>query len=93
MVLAMLGFAIEDMFVKKLTVGLPVGQVLILFGLGGMLVFALIVSFWLSLAFLLLSVLVWLFGGQVAARDKRRPQSSGGPGGRAAGAADHAVLP
>ena len=27
MVLAMLGFAIEDMFVKKLTVGLPVGQV------------------------------------------------------------------
>ena len=39
MVLAMLGFAFEDMFVKKLTVNLPVGEVLILFGLAGMLVF------------------------------------------------------
>lgn len=42
MVLAMAGFALEDTFIKKLTVSLPVGQVLILFGLGGMLAFALI---------------------------------------------------
>ncbi|MEX0969225.1 MAG: DMT family transporter [Paracoccaceae bacterium] len=42
MVLAMAGFALEDTFIKKLTVSLPVGEVLILFGLGGMLVFALV---------------------------------------------------
>lgn len=42
MVLAMAGFAIEDMLIKKLTIDLPVGQVLMLFGLGGMLAFALI---------------------------------------------------
>ena len=37
MVLAMLGFAIEDMLLKRVaTAGMPVGQVLILFGGGGL---------------------------------------------------------
>ena len=41
MVLAMLGFAIEDMLLKRVaTAGMPVGQVLILFGGGGCLAFA-----------------------------------------------------
>ncbi|WP_083100740.1 DMT family transporter [Pseudophaeobacter leonis] len=40
MVLAMATFALEDMFIKIVTRELPVGQVLILFGLGGMAVFA-----------------------------------------------------
>ncbi|HEY7309882.1 MAG TPA: ABC transporter ATP-binding protein [Gemmataceae bacterium] len=34
--------------------------------------FALFVSFWLALAFLMIAVLVWLFGGQVAAYFRRR---------------------
>ncbi|MCE8508786.1 DMT family transporter [Ruegeria pomeroyi] len=42
MVAAMGAFALEDMFVKSATVVLPVGQVLILFGLGGMGIFALL---------------------------------------------------
>lgn len=40
MVLAMATFALEDMFIKTVTRELPVGQVLILFGIGGMLIFA-----------------------------------------------------
>lgn len=40
MVAAMIGFAIEDMFLKVATQTLPIGQVMIGFGLGGMLVFA-----------------------------------------------------
>lgn len=41
MVLAMLGFAIEDMLLKRVAgAGMPVGQVLILFGGGGCLLFA-----------------------------------------------------
>ncbi|MEP2715082.1 DMT family transporter [Pseudophaeobacter sp.] len=40
MVLAMVGFALEDMFIKRVAQEMPVGQILILFGLGGMLVFA-----------------------------------------------------
>lgn len=40
MVLAMGLFALEDMFVKRATGALPVGEVLILFGLGGTAVFA-----------------------------------------------------
>lgn len=40
MVLAMATFALEDMWIKIVTRELPVGQVLILFGLGGMAVFA-----------------------------------------------------
>jgi drug/metabolite transporter (DMT)-like permease len=39
MVLAMAGFAFEDMFVKSAARQLPVGEILILFGLGGMLCF------------------------------------------------------
>jgi drug/metabolite transporter (DMT)-like permease len=39
MVLAMAGFAFEDMFVKSAAQQLPVGEILILFGLGGMLCF------------------------------------------------------
>lgn len=39
MVLAMAGFAFEDMFVKSAARHLPVGEILILFGLGGMLCF------------------------------------------------------
>ena len=41
MVLAMAAFALEDAFVKRAAHDLPIGQVLLSFGLGGMLVFAL----------------------------------------------------
>lgn len=40
MTLAMALFALEDMFVKQAARGLPVGEVLMLFGLGGMICFA-----------------------------------------------------
>lgn len=40
MVAAMAGFAIEDMFLKSAAATLPVGEILILFGGAGMLVFA-----------------------------------------------------
>lgn len=42
MIASMAGFAIEDAFVKAVSETLPVGQILILFGLGGALVFALV---------------------------------------------------
>lgn len=42
MVLAMAGFAIEDMFIKQISAALPVGQILLLLGAGGALIFALI---------------------------------------------------
>lgn len=40
MTAAMAGFAIEDMFVKRLTESLPVGQILVLLGVGGAAIFA-----------------------------------------------------
>ncbi|WP_281955880.1 DMT family transporter [Pseudophaeobacter arcticus] len=40
MVLAMAAFALEDMFIKRVAQELPVGQILMLFGLGGMVIFA-----------------------------------------------------
>jgi len=40
MVLAMAGFALEDMFVKRLAAGMPVGQIIALIGLGGAVIFA-----------------------------------------------------
>ncbi|MCX7566083.1 DMT family transporter [Sulfitobacter sp. F26169L] len=43
MVLAMLGFAIEDSFIKLMGDALPVGQILIMLGIGGSVVFAVIV--------------------------------------------------
>lgn len=42
MVLAMAGFSIEDMFIKRLAVNLPVGQILIFLGIGGAIIFAVI---------------------------------------------------
>lgn len=42
MVLAMVGFALEDTFIKLLTADLPVGQILVMIGMGGCLIFALI---------------------------------------------------
>lgn len=39
MIAAMAGFAVEDAFLKASAVTLPIGQILILFGLGGTLVF------------------------------------------------------
>ncbi len=39
MVVAMLGFALEDMFIKSAAHSLPVGQILIIFGLGGTVIF------------------------------------------------------
>jgi len=39
MVLAMAAFALEDMFIKSASQSLPVGQILIIFGLGGMILF------------------------------------------------------
>ena len=43
MVLAMLGFAIEDSFIKKMGNSLPVGQILTMLGAGGSAVFAVVV--------------------------------------------------
>ncbi|SLN13838.1 Riboflavin transporter [Roseovarius gaetbuli] len=40
MVLAMAGFALEDMFIKRLAVNLPVGQIVIFLGIGGAIIFA-----------------------------------------------------
>ncbi|HQC99073.1 MAG TPA: hypothetical protein PK306_25540, partial [Aquabacterium sp.] len=40
MVAAMVAFALEDAFVKAAARHLPIGEVLVLFGLGGMLAFA-----------------------------------------------------
>ncbi len=42
MVLAMASFAVEDVFVKAVSSLLPIGQVLILFGAGGVIVFAIV---------------------------------------------------
>jgi len=42
MVLAMLGFAIEDMCIKQMAGALPVGQILMLLGIGGALIFGII---------------------------------------------------
>lgn len=41
MVLAMAGFALEDMFIKRLSGDLPVGQILMLLGAGGAVIFGL----------------------------------------------------
>lgn len=43
MVMAMLGFAIEDMFIKMLSGAVPVGQILMMLGIGGSLIFAIVV--------------------------------------------------
>ena len=42
MVAAMAGFAVEDMFLKSAAATVPIGQVMIWFGLGGSLIFAVI---------------------------------------------------
>ncbi|MCI2399532.1 DMT family transporter [Aliiroseovarius subalbicans] len=42
MVASMAGFAVEDMLIKLAAIRLPVGQVIVTFGLGGTLVFALL---------------------------------------------------
>lgn len=42
MVASMAGFAVEDMLIKQMAVALPMGQVIVLIGLGGMLNFALL---------------------------------------------------
>ena len=42
MIFAMAAFAVEDMFVKAVARNLPVGEILILFGLGGTLIFILL---------------------------------------------------
>ena len=42
MIVAMLGFAIEDSLIRLCSLTIPFGQVLFLFGLGGALIFALI---------------------------------------------------
>ena len=42
MVLAMLGFAAEDMFIKLMADAVPVGQIIWMLGLGGAMVFALV---------------------------------------------------
>jgi drug/metabolite transporter (DMT)-like permease len=43
MVLAMLGFAIEDSFIKLMGDTLPIGQILVMLGIGGAAVFAVVV--------------------------------------------------
>ena len=44
MVAAMAGFAVEDMFLKSAAASLPVGQILMIFGAGGMIGFAVLVA-------------------------------------------------
>jgi drug/metabolite transporter (DMT)-like permease len=44
MVAAMAGFAVEDMFLKSVAQELPVGQILMLFGTGGMIGFAVLAA-------------------------------------------------
>ena len=44
MVAAMAGFSVEDMFLKSAAASLPVGQILMIFGAGGMLGFALLAA-------------------------------------------------
>ncbi len=44
MVAAMAAFSLEDLFIKSATTSLPLGQVLILFGLGGMIVFMILTA-------------------------------------------------
>ena len=44
MILAMAGFAVEDMFIKAASQSLPVGEILILFGLGGTIGFTLLAA-------------------------------------------------
>ena len=46
MVAAMAGFAIEDMFLKAAARSLPTGQVILIMGLGGVLVFGLMARAW-----------------------------------------------
>lgn len=45
MVVAMFGFAVEDMFIKQMAGALPVGQILTLLGAGGALIFGAAVKF------------------------------------------------
>jgi tellurite resistance protein TehA-like permease len=42
MVFAMAGFSLQDMLLKRVMDQMPVGQMLILFGTGGMIVFAIL---------------------------------------------------
>lgn len=42
MVLAMAGFAIEDMLIKQMTSNLPIGQVLAMIGCGGVIIFSIL---------------------------------------------------
>lgn len=44
MVLAMLGFAVEDMFIKLLADAVSVGQILVMLGVGGAIFFGIVVS-------------------------------------------------
>ncbi len=58
MVLAMLGFALEDMFMKQMANALPTGQILAMLGFGGGLIFA---------------IVCWIQGQSLLARDVLHP--------------------
>ncbi|MBU0861250.1 MAG: DMT family transporter, partial [Alphaproteobacteria bacterium] len=58
MVLAMLGFALEDMFMKQMANALPTGQILAMLGFGGGLIFA---------------IVCWVQGQSLLARDVLHP--------------------
>ncbi|UTH49443.1 DMT family transporter [Loktanella salsilacus] len=58
MVLAMLGFALEDMFMKQMANALPTGQILAMLGFGGGLIFA---------------IVCWVQGQTLLARDVLHP--------------------
>lgn len=45
MITAMVGFTLEDLFIKKLSVTWPISQILLVLGLSGALVFALTATF------------------------------------------------
>ena len=46
MIIAMAGFAIEDAIIKQLSNSMPISQILILIGIGGLVIFSLAARYW-----------------------------------------------
>tara|TARA_B100000674_G_scaffold268901_1_gene222017 strand:- start:225 stop:407 length:183 start_codon:yes stop_codon:yes gene_type:complete len=46
MIIAMAGFAIEDAIIKKLSNSMPISEILILIGVGGLVIFSLAARYW-----------------------------------------------
>ena len=46
MIIAMAGFAIEDAIIKQLSNSMPISQILILIGIGGLVIFSFAARYW-----------------------------------------------